>query len=291
MASGPIVQKDLHRGVLVARTGNGLRILLREDHRTPVAVCNVWVRVGSNREPDDVRGWAHGVEHMLFKGTAKRGETDFALEVADMGGTTNAGTGYETTNYHITCPAEHVTRAVDILHDALHHAAFDPEALDAEREVLVHENHMYDDQPSGFGVTWKWALELAFDESPYRHPIGGRDEALRETPRETIMQFWKRGYRPDQMTVVIVGDVDAETVLQTVVERFGAEPACTLPPLPDPAPEPPHDGLRYRLEQGDVQRVYGKIVLPGLAEDDPDRAVLSVLRQILQPQPPSHCQR
>ena len=281
MANGPIKQQEIYRGILIAKLSNGLRVLIREDHRTPVAVCNVWVRVGSNREPDDVRGWAHGVEHLLFKGTARRGESDFALEVADMGGSTNAGTGYETTNYHITCPAEHVDRAVDILHDALHHAAFDPEALDAEREVLVHENHMYDDQPSGFGVTWKWALELAFDESPYRHPIGGLDEALRDTPREKIMEFWKRGYRPDQMTVVIVGDVESETVLDGVVARFGGEPACELPQLPDPAPEPEHHGLRYRCEQGDVQRLYGKIVLPGLSEGDPDRAVLSVLRQLL----------
>ncbi len=281
MATDPVVQQEIHRGVHVAVLANGLRVLVQEDHRTPVAVCNVWVRVGSNREPDDVRGWAHGVEHMLFKGTAKRGEGAFALEVADMGGTTNAGTGYETTNYHITCPAEHVDQAVDILHDALCHAAFDQAALDAEREVLVHENHMYDDQPGGFGVTWKWAMELACDESPYRHPIGGRDEVLRDTPRDRIVEFWKRGYRPDQMTVVVVGDVKADEALASVVSRFGAEPACELPPLPDPEPEPEHDGLRYRRESGDVQRVYAKIVLPGLAEDDPDRAVLSVIRQLM----------
>jgi len=260
---------------------NGLRVLIREDHRTPVATCNVWVGVGSNREDDDVRGWSHGIEHMLFKGTQRRGESDFALEVADMGGTTNAGTGYETTNYHITCPAEHIAKAVDVLHDALFHSSFDQAALDAEREVLVHENHMYDDQPSGFGVTWKWALELAFDQSPYRHPIGGRDEALLETPRDTIVEFWRRAYRPDNMTLVITGDVDTDDALAVVADRFGGEANPELPPLPSPKPEPIHDSFRFRFERGDVQRVYAKLLLPGLAENDPDQPTLAVLQQIL----------
>ncbi|MDO9172265.1 MAG: pitrilysin family protein, partial [bacterium] len=140
-------------GAVTARLTNGMRLIVMEDRRSPVAVCNLWVRVGSNLEPDGVRGWAHGIEHLLFKGTQRRAEGDFAREVADLGGTTNAGTGYETTNYHITVPAEHLPAAVDILHDALFHSEFEPAALDAERKVLVHENHMYDDQPSGFGVT------------------------------------------------------------------------------------------------------------------------------------------
>lgn len=281
MPGSPIIERDERRGLLSATLANGLRVLIREDRRTAVAVCNVWVGVGSNREDDPVRGWSHGIEHMLFKGTARRGEADFALEVAAMGGTTNAGTGYETTNYHILCPAEHILGAVDILHDALFHSVFAPESLEPERQVLVHENHMYDDQPGGFGVTWKWALELAFDHSPYRHPIGGRDEALLETPREAIMEFWKRAYRPDAMTVVVCGDVDADAVLEAVAARFGTEPVPDLPPPVSPDPEPPHDGLRYRLVRGDVQRVYGKLVLPGLSETDPDRAALDVLQQIL----------
>lgn len=281
MTEPRIAERAQRRGVLTATLGNGLRVLIREDRRTPVAVVNVWVGVGSNREDDHVRGWSHGIEHMLFKGTGRRGEADFALEVADMGGTTNAGTGYETTNYHILCPAEHVLGAVDILHDALYHSTFAPESLDPERQVLVHENHMYDDQPSGFGVTWKWALELACDRSPYRHPIGGLDAALLETPREDIVAFWKRAYRPDAMSVVVCGDVDAEAVLAAVVERFGAEPVPDAPPPVSPPPEPAHAALRYRLQRGDVQRVYGKLVLPGLSECDPDRAVVDVLQQIL----------
>lgn len=266
---------------VVATFANGLRAVVQEDRRTAVAVCNVWVRVGSNREPETVRGWAHGIEHMLFKGTSRRGERDFALEVASLGGATNAGTGYETTNFHITVPAANVSGAVDILHDALFHSVFDPAALDAERPVLVHENHMYDDLPSGFGVSWRWAMELAFDQSPYRHPIGGRDEALLSTSRAEIMEFWRAAYRPDNMTVVVAGDVDADAVLDRLAGTFG----ITDPPrpyaLPVPPVEPRHAGLRLRLETSDLNMVYGKMVFPGLAETDPDRPAMAVVQQIL----------
>ena len=266
---------------VVARFSDGLKVVAREDHRSPVAVCNVWVRVGSNLETDSVRGWAHGIEHMLFKGTTNRGENDFAFEVADIGGSTNAGTGYETTNYHITVPAENLHRAADILADAVFHSVFDPDALDAERQVLVHENHMYDDLPSGFGVTWRWGMELAFDQSPYRNHIGGPDESLTDTPREKILDFYRTMYRPDNITVVVVGAFATEELLELIAERF-------RPPRVDrKAPEPPagiektHDRLRYRFKTGDIQRAYGKLIFPAPAANDPDRAVLSVIRQIL----------
>jgi len=260
---------------------NGLRVIVQEDRRSPVAICNVWVRVGSNKEPDHVRGWAHGVEHMLFKGTNRRGERDFALEVADLGGATNAGTGYETTNYHITLPAENIAGAVDILSDALLDSTFESAALDAERPVLVHENHMYDDLPSGFGVSWRWAMELAFDRSPYRHPIGGRDEALTDTSRDEIVDFYRAAYRPDNMTVVIAGDVETDAVLDLVVAGFGGEAAPRPYPLPSPAAEPEHTAPRCRVETGDIAMVYGKMIFPGLSETDPDRATLAVVQQIL----------
>ena len=115
---------DLAPGLFTGLLPNGLKILIRQDNRLPVAICNFWVKVGSNLEPEKLRGWSHGVEHMLFKGTAGREEGDFAREVAEAGGTTNAGTGYETTNYHITVPAGELPAAVDILADALFESTF-----------------------------------------------------------------------------------------------------------------------------------------------------------------------
>ena len=192
-----LAASGLAHGLHTAKLTNGLKVIIKEDHRTPVAICNVWVRVGSNREPDALRGWSHGIEHMLFKGTAGRDEGDFANEVAEAGGSTNAGTGYETTNYHITTPAAALPTAVDILADALFHSTFEPDSLDAERQVLVHENHMYDDIPFGFGITWRWGMELTFDRSPYHHPIGGRDENLLSA---AVRTSWPSGDQPTAPT-------------------------------------------------------------------------------------------
>jgi len=275
---------DLH----TARLGNGLRVIIQENHRTAVAICNVWVRVGSNREPEPLRGWSHGIEHMLFKGTERRNEGDFAREVASAGGATNAGTGYETTNYHITVPAENLPQAIDLLGDALFHSAFDADSLDAERQVLVHENHMYDDIPFGFGVTWRWGCELSFDVSPYKHPIGGRDENLIERDRRDILAFWRSAYRPDNMTVVVVGAVDPAATFALVQDRFGAVDPELFDDKPGPntivttpPTEPDHDEPRLRLEFGDIKKAYAKLIFPAPGETKGLDPILSVVRRVL----------
>ncbi len=286
-SDGFLHSSKLCSGLHLAVLPNGMKVIIKEDHRTAVAVCNVWVKVGSNREPQPLRGWSHGIEHMLFKGTEKRNEGDFAKEVAFAGGSTNAGTGYETTNYHITTPAAQLSTAVDILADSLFNSNFEPESLDAERQVLVHENHMYDDIPFGFGVTWRWGLELAFDRSPYSNPIGGRDENLLERNRDDILEFWRSSYRPDNMTVVVCGDVDPQEAFTLVQDKFGPaqsptghqDPEKTL--VPSPLTENAHDHCRLRVEYGDIQRAYCKLIFPGPGEVDNLSATLSVVRRVL----------
>jgi len=278
---------DLAEGLFTTRLANGLKIIIREDHRSPVAVCNVWVRVGSNREPEALRGWSHGIEHMLFKGTGRRKEGDFAREVAEAGGSTNAGTGYETTNYHITVPSDNLAVAIDILGDALFHSEFDPTSLDAERQVLVHENHMYDDVAFGFGVTWRWGMEMTFDTSPYRHPIGGRDENLQERDRDDILAFWRSAYRPDNMTVVVAGDVDPAAALKLIEGGFGDQglpsesAAEEVGMVADPPAESPHTEARLRIEFGDIKKAYCKLIFPAPGERHGLAPATSVVRRVL----------
>lgn len=279
---------DLAPDLYTGRLECGLRVVIRRDARSPVAICNVWVGVGSNREPEALRGWSHGIEHMLFKGTARRGESDFAREVAAAGGATNAGTGYETTNYHITVPAARLPVAIDILGDALGAAAFEPAALDAERQVLVHENHMYDDIPFGFGITWRWGFELAFDRSPYRHPIGGRDENLLGCPRESILDFWRSAYHPTNLVAVVVGDVDPPAVFAQLGAAFDRPepsprpvPAAATALVAAPPVEGPHGGPRLRLETGDLKKAYAKLVFPAPGTRSGLDPVLAVVQRVL----------
>ncbi|MFO7654626.1 MAG: pitrilysin family protein [Candidatus Krumholzibacteriia bacterium] len=282
MTVPPLQRRPEDPRVATAVLDNGVRLIVAEHRRTPVAICHVWVRVGSNWEPEHLRGWSHGIEHMIFKGSDRRGESDFAREVAAAGGSSNAGTGYETTSYHVIVPVEELPKACDLLADGLFGARFDAASLDSERHVLVHENHMYDDIPFGFGITWKWALEMALDHSPYRHPIGGRDEALLEAPREEIVGFYRRMYRPDNTTVVVVGDIGAEQARDLVARTFGRLPRPSGPlQLTEPPVEPPRHELRYRLASGDLKHAYAKLVFLTPGERSAWRPALSVLHRLL----------
>jgi zinc protease len=147
---------------------------------------------------------------------------------------------------------------------------------------------MYDDIPFGYGVTWRWGMEMTFDHSPYHHPIGGRDVNLLERDRADIMAFWRSAYRPDNMTVVIVGDVDpAETYalleekLSDLGVKFPGDLDRRVAIVDSPPVEPVHREPRLRVERGDITKVYAKIIFPGPGENDGWEHVLSVVRRVL----------
>ncbi len=245
---------DVQRKVLE----NGLEVLVREDHSAPVVALNFFVRVGSLNEDDSIAGWSHGIEHMLFKGTARRGPGDIAREIQDAGGETNAGTGYESTNYYITLPAENFGTALDIHADVLRYSTFDERELEKERQVLIKENEMYRDRPNGFGFTWEDLLAEAFRTHRYHRPIGGPDENLLRVGRDDILRHKETYYVPNNITYVVVGDVAAEDVFAAIEAKLGDWPRRDFAPsMSDP--EMPQDAFRYRETAGDVEKSYVKI--------------------------------
>jgi zinc protease len=267
---------DVRRKVLA----NGLEVLVREDHSSPVAALNFFVRVGSLNEDDAIAGWSHGIEHMLFKGTTRRKTGDIAREIADAGGETNAGTGYESTNYYIILPSENVATALDIHADVLRNSTFDEVELENERQVLIKENEMYRDRPSGFGHTWESLLAEAFTVHRYRRPIGGPDENLLRVGRAEILRHKETYYVPNNITYVVVGDVDAQAVFSLIEEKLGDWPRRAV--VPDlPAPEPRQDVLRYAERTGDVEKSYVKIGFHIPRELDPETDALMVLGHVL----------
>lgn len=267
---------DVQRKVL----DNGLEVLVREDHSAPVAALNFFVRVGSLNEDDAIAGWSHGIEHMLFKGTSRRGPGDIAREIANAGGETNAGTGYESTNYYILVPSLNFETALDIHADVLRNSTFDELELEKERQVLIKENEMYRDRPSGFGFTWEALLEEAFTTHRYHRPIGGPDENLLRVGRDAILRFKETYYVPNNIVYVVVGDVSAEQVFRSMEEKLGSWKRQPLEPDRSPA-EPPQNGLKLREIRGDVEKSYVKIGFHIPPELDPDTDALLVLAHIL----------
>ena len=134
---------DIHCEVLQ----NGLTVLLREARLAPVAELQIWAKVGAADERDHERGLAHFHEHMLFKGTERRGVGDVAAEVEGAGGQINAYTSFDVTVYHATLPSDRLSTGVDVLADAVLNSAFEPEEIQREIDVVLEEIRRGEDSP------------------------------------------------------------------------------------------------------------------------------------------------
>lgn len=250
------------------RLANGLTILTEEAHDAPVVALQTWVNVGSADESDDISGIAHLHEHMLFKGTARRGVGEIARTVESAGGEINAWTSFEQTVYHVVMSANETEVGLDILSDALRHSAFDAEELSREIEVVVEEILRAQDSPSR--RLSQAIFALAYEKHPYRRPVLGTEASVRSFTRDRIVEFYKANYRPDNVTLVAVGDFETEALLQQIEKYFADWTAAeSLAKLPRH-----HEGafhqLRARILREDVKETHVALAwqIPGLHHED-----------------------
>lgn len=257
---------------------SGLRVIIEPSHAAPVAAAQVWVQVGSADELPHEAGLAHVHEHMLFKGTARRPVGAIAGDIEGAGGSINAFTSFDQTVYHVTVPSREVDLGLDILADAVQHSAFDPEELERELEVVLEELRRGLDSPGR--VVTQLLFEQAFRQHTYGRPIIGYVETVEKFDRELILQFYRKWYRPENMLLVVAGDVDPEKVLASAERLFVAPAGGALPERPR-LPEPRQDGLRFAEKAMDVQETQLQIAWPGPALSDPDTPALDVLSVLL----------
>jgi len=259
---------------------NGLSLLLKEDHRRPVVFSGLWVRVGALYEPPHLRGWSHGLEHNFFKGTTRRSGARIAAEIDAAGAVLEAGTGYDSTIYYAVTPAKSFFRVLDIQADIITSSTFDPRALDREREVLLQESRMYEDQPSGYGFAWNRLLRLMFRRHPYRNSISGPDKNLRHTPYADIMAFKEKFYVAANMLYVAVGDFSTRQLKQRLEKLFHSLPPGPAPRVEFPR-EPEQKALRWEAMPGNVHQGYLKVGFRTPGEPDPQLYALQMLFKIL----------
>ena len=223
---------------------NGLGIIVQEDHSAPVASVQVWVETGSIHEDRHLgAGISHLLEHMLFKGTEKRGASEFAQSIQDVGGYINAYTSFDRTVYWIDIPAKGVTTALDLLSDAVMNSTLPAEEFVKEQEVIRREFAMGNDDPDR--VSFTMLFDTAFRSHPYRHPIIGHLDVFNRITRDDVMAYYKERYVPNNIFFVVVGDVDAAGVHAQLAEIFAVHPRRSLPPV-FIAPESPQLGRRDR---------------------------------------------
>lgn len=217
-AKGVIMADDKQYGVLKQTLDNGVTVIIKENHSAPVAACNFWVRAGAGDEDASEKGLSHFLEHMMFKGTEKRGVGGIDRELKELGGYNNAFTSYDNTNYVIVLPSDEVNKALEIEYDALSASVFDPAEMDKEREVILDELYKGLDNPGQF--LWQKLMGLCFDKY-YKDPIIGYAAGLKDYKQKQLVDYYRKYYVPDNLVVVVAGDVDSAKTLDYIKQTFG----------------------------------------------------------------------
>lgn len=222
---------------------NGLRIIVKEDHRAPTAVQMVWYRVGSIDEVDGNSGVAHVLEHMMFKGTPKVGPGEFNRLVAAAGGRDNAFTSRDYTAYFQQVPKEKLPEMMQLEADRMRHLNVDPKEFAQEIKVVMEERRMRtDDNPQA--KLFEQMNAVAFQAHPYRRPIIGWMSDLETMTAADARTWYDTWYVPNNATLVIAGDVDHQEVFAQAEKFYGPLEGRPLP-VRRPQTEPIQEGIRH----------------------------------------------
>jgi len=205
------------------RLGNGLKVLIIEEHKAPVATFQVWYRIGSRDEPAGKSGLSHLLEHMMFKGTSKCGPTVFSRIVQRNGGTDNAYTTKDYTVYFELFSSDRIELFIDLEADRMQNLTIDPKEMLSERSVVMEERRLrYEDDPQS--SLFEEVVAAAFKVQPYQRPVIGWMSDIKTIERDDLYSYYKTYYSPDDAVIAIVGDVNADEIIEKVCHSFGDIP-------------------------------------------------------------------
>jgi predicted Zn-dependent peptidase len=244
----------------IIRMDNGLTVIHQHTPAMTVAAVDVWVKAGSVLEPDEWSGMAHFLEHMIFKGTAKIAPGAFDREVEHRGGITNAATSYDYAHYFIATAAQHLEDTLPYLADLLLNAAIPDDEFDRERDVVLEEIRQSYDNPDC--VAFQVLSETVYQRHPYGRPILGDEERLMARSPDEMRAFHRTYYQPENLTVVVVGDVSQDAALSLVDRTFCNFSERATCPEYVPQAEPPITQIRRqelrmpRIEQSRLMMAW-----------------------------------
>ncbi|PYJ02340.1 MAG: hypothetical protein DMF00_02125 [Verrucomicrobia bacterium] len=258
---------------------NGLTIIVQEDHSAPVASVQAWCSTGSVDEDQHLgAGLSHILEHMLFKGTKTRSANQIAQSIQDVGGYINAYTSFDRTVFWIDVPKDGVSTALEVLTDAMMNSNLPPDEYKKEQEVIRREFAMGMDDPDRMASLLLFAT--AYQRHPYRFPVIGELEIYNQLTQEQVMQYYKTRYVPNNLTFVVVGDVNGEKVQQQLSDLFNAYPEKSLKPVFIPS-EPPQLGRREVHKEFATELTHFSMAWHIPEVTSPDVPALDLLSTIL----------
>jgi len=265
--------------VVAATLPNGLKVLLLEDHRSPVVTFQVWYKVGNRNEQLGRTGLSHLLEHMMFKGTPTHGPRVYSTLIEENGGNENAFTTQDYTAYFVNITADKLDVVLGLEADRMQNLTLDPKEFEAERQVVIEERRTRsDDSPVGALVEELHAL--AFKAHPYGWPIIGWMDDIRQLTVDDLRQYYRTYYVPNNAVVVAVGDFQARDLLRKIEAAFGK-----IPRGGDPAAvrsvEPGQRGERRLALKKEAQLPFVMIGYPVPNYRSPDSYALEVLSTLL----------
>ncbi len=265
---------------------NGLRVILSEDHTLPVVAVNLWYNVGSRNELPGRTGLAHLFEHMMFQGSQNVTDTQHIALVERAGGSINASTWLDRTNYYVTVPASHLELALYLESDRMGFflPALTQEKFDNQREVVKNERRQrVDNAPYG---DWDERIQrlLYPEDHPYHHSVIGSMDDLDAATLDDVRDFFSTYYVPNNCVLTLCGDFDPAEARRLIAKWFGPIPqGPAVPPLPgEPRIDPLHLGREVRETVESpvaVPRIYAGFRIPPYGE--PGYYVADVLSEIL----------
>jgi predicted Zn-dependent peptidase len=254
---------------------NGVKIISQKMPHIRSVSMGVWVNVGARDESDEQSGLSHFIEHMIFKGTARRSAYQIAKEFDAIGGQTNAFTAMEHTCYHAKVLDNHMETMVDILTDIFLNSTFDPQEVERERPVIFQEIGMVEDSPE------EHVHQLAGYDFWGDHPLGrsilGTRQNILSFDSQTIKTFFHRFYHPERIVIAVCGNVDHDRLVELVGPIFGTiisgqDLAQRFSPAISPC---------IRIHHRALEQVHICLATPGLSTTDPGRFALSLLNTLL----------
>lgn len=275
--TAPVFSQDLK--VTEKVLPNGLKVLLKEEHKAPVVTFQVWYKVGSRNEKLGTTGVSHVLEHMMFKGTKKYGPKQFSQIVQRNGGNDNAFTGKDYTAYFENFASDRIAISLDLESDRMQNLLLDPRDFLSERDVVKEERRMRtEDDPTSTMVEQMTAA--AFIAHPYQWPVIGWMADLGSITRDDLAEHYRRYYAPNNATIVVAGDFDTKTLLPQIEKYFGRIPPGPAVPKVG-AVEPRQIGERRIIvkQQAELPAVFAGYHAPDIKHAD--SFALEVLQGVL----------
>jgi predicted Zn-dependent peptidase len=253
--------------------GSGVRVVTEELPSVRSIALGFWVRTGSRNETVEQAGISHFLEHLLFKGTDRFSSTEIDEIFDGMGAEINAGTGKETTSVYSRFLDQHLDRAFDVMADMVLRPSY-PD-IDSERQVVIEEIAMYEDEPSD--KVHDVLSHAVFGDHPLGRPVIGRAEVISSVPVPDIARYHDHRYKSDNLVLAAAGNIDHDRLVELAAKAHG-ELAGGGNGSVDPPPAPEARRLFHRK---DTEQYHLCVGAPGLARDDERRFVLRVLDTVL----------